>query len=115
MIPADSFVLLDFLAKPVCWCPEGSPARLSATRFDEVEEKSEEMPLRLRCEGIFDHMWGSEGKAQGQLNEPYGVAVCEEAVFVTDFGNNRVQMFTLDGDFLRMWGWMVQEKRRQGT
>ena len=60
VIPANVFKLLDFLAEPVCWCPEGSPARLAATEFDEVEEKTEEMPLRLNTVGF-------DSKVQGQV------------------------------------------------
>ena len=47
---------------------------------------------------------GCEGEAQGQFDRPWGVAMSGEEIFVTDCDNDRIQVFTLDGDFLRMWG-----------
>ena len=48
--------------------------------------------------------WGSKGKAQGEFNEPTSVAIHNQNVFVVDNGNNRIQVFTLDGKFVRSWG-----------
>ena len=59
VIPAGTWMLLDFLEEPVCWCPEGSPHRLVGTHFDEVEEKCEELPIRKT--------YALEGKVQSTL------------------------------------------------
>ena len=44
VIPAGSYEWLDFLPKPVCWCP-----RRTASPVDAVEEKSEAMPMSATC------------------------------------------------------------------
>jgi DNA-binding beta-propeller fold protein YncE len=48
-------------------------------------------------------VWGTMGSADGQLNDPYGIDVSDDKVFVTDLGNNRVQVFDLSGKFIRQW------------
>ena len=49
--------------------------------------------------------FGKEGSAAGMLKNPWGVAVneCNE-IAVTDNGNNRVQLFSSDGTYLRLFG-----------
>jgi DNA-binding beta-propeller fold protein YncE len=48
-------------------------------------------------------VWGTMGSAEGQLNDPYGIDVSDDKVFVTDLGNNRVQVFDLGGKYIRQW------------
>ncbi len=49
--------------------------------------------------------WGSVGSGPGQFLRPQGLAVdARGRVYVTDTGNNRVQVFTNDGVFLTQWG-----------
>ena len=50
------------------------------------------------------HTWGGLGDAPGQFNEPMGVAVSGSRVFVSDARNRRIQVFDLDGNFLRAFG-----------
>ena len=49
--------------------------------------------------------FGKEGSAAGMLCQPWGVVVneCNE-IAVTDKGNNRVQLFSSDGTYLRSFG-----------
>ena len=47
--------------------------------------------------------WGSSGAGEGQFNEPTGIAIGADLVFVTDTGNNRIQVFDLAGKFIRQW------------
>lgn len=47
--------------------------------------------------------WGSGGEGEGQFKEPTGLAVGDEFVFVADAGNNRLQVFDLEGKFVRQW------------
>ncbi len=62
-------------------------------------------------EGKFLLSWGSfasvdTGNAPGgTFNEPWGVAVAQDgSVFVADTWNHRIQKFTADGEFIKMWG-----------
>lgn len=51
------------------------------------------------------YSFGSEGKAQGQLRNPYGIANDKEGnLIISEVGNHRVQIFTIGGVVLRMFG-----------
>ena len=51
----------------------------------------------------FVFQFGSTGKAQGEFNGPCDIAVSEKTgtIAVADTGNNRIQMFSSAGNFLR--------------
>ncbi len=65
-------------------------------------------------DGVYLRGWGSffdaqDDPAQAAANEglfygPRGLAFHNGEVYVTDTGNERVQVFTPDGTFVRMWG-----------
>ena len=45
--------------------------------------------------------FGSEGKEKGQFSYPQGVALDDDGcIFVSDSGNNRIQKFTFDGQYI---------------
>ena len=49
--------------------------------------------------------FGKKGYAAGMLKKPWGVAVNERnEIAVTDKGNNRVQLFSSDGTYMRSFG-----------
>jgi sugar lactone lactonase YvrE len=49
--------------------------------------------------------WGKSGAANGQFRGPFGIATDRGgAVFVADTDNNRIQVFSASGGFLRKWG-----------
>jgi sugar lactone lactonase YvrE len=50
--------------------------------------------------------WGEFGQQPGQLGYPYDLHLDEKAgvVYLCEFGNHRVQKFTLDGQYLGSWG-----------
>ena len=49
--------------------------------------------------------FGSEGSGKGQFSFPRGIATAMNGtVYVTDWGNNRVQQFSAGGEFLNAWG-----------
>lgn len=47
--------------------------------------------------------WGQKGTGAGEFNDATGLTVGDDRVFVTDAGNNRVQIFDLDGNFIAQW------------
>jgi len=56
-------------------------------------------------------VWGSFADASkgaapgGTFNEPWGIAIGKDgSVYVADTWNHRIQEFTPDGQFIRMWG-----------
>ena len=52
----------------------------------------------------FINTWGSPGNTPGEFHEPIGIAVVHDKVFVSDAGNNRIQVFDKNGGFLRQFG-----------
>ena len=48
--------------------------------------------------------WGRPGDAPGEFSEPIGIAVSRDEVFVSDAGNNRIQVFDKSGALLRQFG-----------
>lgn len=52
----------------------------------------------------FSHSIGRFGKAEGDLNGPTDVKVDEDLVYIVDQGNNRIQVFSASGTFVRSWG-----------
>ena len=69
--------------------------------------------LLSSCTDIPSHVqvWGGLGDKQGQLNEPFDVAVDTQGfVYVTDVRNKRVQKFTADGLFVLAFGLKLFEK-----
>ena len=49
--------------------------------------------------------WGSFGSGDGQLKQPYGVAIDSLGdIYVVDRLNNRIQKFTNEGVFITKWG-----------
>jgi hypothetical protein len=53
--------------------------------------------------------FGAWGQGAGEFEEPQGIAVNQgsKEVFVADRNNNRVDVFSGSGVFLRAWGWGV--------
>ena len=47
---------------------------------------------------------GSQGEAQGQLNEPWGITILGEHLFVADTWNFRIVKYTLDGELVATYG-----------
>lgn len=49
--------------------------------------------------------WGTQGTGDGQFNSPRGITVGSDGyIYVTEWGNHRVQKFTRDGQFVTKWG-----------
>jgi len=46
--------------------------------------------------------WGTKGRQTGQFNEPTGIAIYKNEIFVSDSRNSRIQVFDVDGNFKRL-------------
>jgi sugar lactone lactonase YvrE len=69
----------------------------------------------LSTDGSVLQVWGSfadvsQGQAPGgTFNQPWGVAVGPDgSVYVADTWNHRIEKFTADGQFVKMWGYFGQ-------
>jgi sugar lactone lactonase YvrE len=55
----------------------------------------------LERDGSFIDCWGRRGRELEEFEFPKGLAVDSETMFVADWGNHRIQTFSLDGEFLQ--------------
>jgi len=52
--------------------------------------------------------WGEPGEGPGQFDIPHGIWIREGKVYVADRQNHRIQIFTLDGEYIDQWGGFKQ-------
>ncbi len=52
----------------------------------------------------FAMSWGESGSGPGQFDAPIGIVIHGDEVFVSDSGNNRIQVFNREGEYLRSSG-----------
>ena len=48
--------------------------------------------------------FGSKGQKEGKLDSPGAVEVCDRNIYVADTWNNRIQIFSYDGVFIKSIG-----------
>jgi len=53
---------------------------------------------------VFALAWGGQGSDPGRFDDPTGIAVTGDEVFVADSRNGRIQVFDLAGNFERAFG-----------
>lgn len=54
---------------------------------------------------VLSQTWGGSGSADGQFNNIRDVALGPDGrIYMTDSGNQRIQVFESDGTFVRQWG-----------
>jgi DNA-binding beta-propeller fold protein YncE len=59
---------------------------------------------RFAADGTLKQSWGEPGLGPGQFNLPHGIAVHPDGrVFVADRENDRIQIFSPNGEFLAEW------------
>jgi len=60
---------------------------------------------RFKADGTHIMSWGEPGTDPGQFNLPHNVAMHpdEDKIIVADRENSRVQIFTVDGEFVEQW------------
>ncbi|MDE0393771.1 MAG: peptidyl-alpha-hydroxyglycine alpha-amidating lyase family protein [Gammaproteobacteria bacterium] len=60
--------------------------------------------VKYSADGTYIKEWGEKGAAPGQLDGAHGLALDSEGrLFVADRGNNRVQIFDQEGNFVDAW------------
>ena len=47
--------------------------------------------------------WGTFGSEPAQFSNPTGIGAGQGLIFVADLGNDRIQVFDFDGNFVRQW------------
>ncbi len=60
--------------------------------------------VKFNAEGKYLLSWGKPGKGPGEFHVPHSIAVDSKGrVYVSDRENNRIQIFTPNGEFLKQW------------
>jgi DNA-binding beta-propeller fold protein YncE len=68
-------------------------------------------PLRADNPPTFLFQWGSGGNGNGQFDAPFGIGIdSSNNVYVADEGDNRVEKFDSNGNYLTQWGGPVAEQ-----
>jgi len=70
------------------------------------EEEAETDPYAEAQQSLTPRLtWGTEGSGAGQFSAPRGIAISSDGfVYVADSGNDRIQKFTADGQYVTSWG-----------
>lgn len=59
---------------------------------------------KFSSSGIYIKSWGEPGSGPGQLNLPHGIWIdSKRRVLVSDRENNRIQLFTQEGEYITEW------------
>lgn len=59
---------------------------------------------KVEIEGRYIKHFGGNGSADGLFSNPWGVEAYQGEIYITDYGNNRIQVFDADGKFVRKFG-----------
>lgn len=51
----------------------------------------------------FSFIWGVSGSGEGEFRDATGIGTGANLIFVADLGNGRIQVFDLEGKFVRQW------------
>lgn len=67
------------------------------------------IPIGVSAQPVFSGEWGSTGSGNGEFSRPIGIEVNQtnERVYVVDNANDRIQVFTWQGDFLFSFGEVI--------
>ena len=69
----------------------------------EGHGRGEGRVLRFNKAGDLVTSWGGNGKAPGQFDQPHSLMVKDNQIYVADRENRRVQIFDLNGKYIKEW------------
>jgi DNA-binding beta-propeller fold protein YncE len=84
---------------------EPSSVELDSAGFVYVAGHEDRVQKFTR-DGELVNIWGTHGTGDGQFNHPHGLAIDRargDLIYVGDQENGRMQVFTPDGAFVRLW------------
>jgi len=94
--------------RPSLQAPFNHPADVAVARNGDIyvaDGYGNSAVHRFSADGKHLLSWGAAGAGRGQFTTPHGVWVdATDRVFVADRENNRVQIFSPEGDFYGEWG-----------
>ncbi len=76
---------------------------IGSDRMLYVLDQGRARVVKLNRDGQTLAEWGRKGSADGEFENPTGLTVAADRVYVADAGNNRIQIFDTDGKFIGQW------------
>ena len=81
-----------------------APAGIAIDGIDNIYVSSEHKLQKFTSSGQWIKCVGQEGRKEGEFNDPHGVTLYNNQVYVCDRYNHRIQVFDLDLNFVRSIG-----------
>ena len=81
-----------------------SPARVAVDDTDSIYVSSQHKLQKFTSSGELIKCIGRRGSKNGEFDDPRGVTIHSNQVYVCDTDNNRIQVFDLDLNFIRSIG-----------
>ncbi|HEY7139674.1 MAG TPA: peptidyl-alpha-hydroxyglycine alpha-amidating lyase family protein [Methylomirabilota bacterium] len=93
--------------RPALQAPFNHPADVAVSRAGDIyvaDGYGNSLVHRFSADGRHLGSWGAPGAGRGQFTTPHGIWVdAEDRVLVADRENNRVQLFSPEGDYYGEW------------
>jgi len=107
-VSLEPLIVISYAGETTFNAPRDIAAAADGSLF--VADSRNHRIVHLDSQGLFLNAFGGYGNVMdgevpgGLMNEPWGVAVGPDRnVYVADTWNHRIQVFTPEGQFLRMW------------
>ena len=84
--------------------PLNYPKGIATDDADNIYVSSDHKLQKFTGRGELIKCVGQEGSKEGEFDDPCGVTLCDNQVYVCDFNNHRIQVFDLDLNFIRSIG-----------
>ena len=81
-----------------------NPQGIAIDDDDNVYVSSEFKLQKFTSKGKFIKCVGQQGSKEGEFNDPYGMTLHDNQLYVCDCNNHRIQVFDLDLNFIRSIG-----------
>jgi peptidylglycine monooxygenase len=100
-------LVLGWRGRPALQAPFNHPADVAVSRNGDIyvaDGYGNSAVHRFSSEGKHLRSWGAPGSGRGQFTTPHGIWVDgRDRVLVADRENDRMQLFSPDGDYLAEW------------
>ncbi|OGQ80531.1 MAG: hypothetical protein A3F90_16715 [Deltaproteobacteria bacterium RIFCSPLOWO2_12_FULL_60_19] len=84
--------------------PSGLAIDRASGRLYVADPRAHKIRVYNSADGSFAFEFGKRGKEDGELNFPTNLFIGNGKLYITDTGNFRIQIFDLDGKYLKKFG-----------
>lgn len=83
---------------------DGIQYKIRVSAADESSVFGTSKIFSIKTDYEFAQKWGTKGSANGEFNQPVGIAAKQNKINVIENVNSRISIFTPQGAFLTKWG-----------